>query len=176
MTPPDSLGRLRGALLRLLPARRRPPPDSAASSPTARLGRWGEDQAARFLEAKGFRILGRRVRFGRDELDLVARCGEGRRAQLVFIEVKTRRSPDYGGPLAALDRRKRHALCRAAAHYMRRLPPPPPPFRFDAVEVLGTPDAPAAPTLRHLENAFPMEARYVTPWLAGRARPPLRHA
>ncbi len=178
MQPTDNPASLRAALKRLFGARRGlPPNDAGADAPSsARLGRWGEEQAAWFLEARGFRILGRRVRFGRDELDLVARLGEGRRAQIVFVEVKTRRSPEFGGPLAALNRRKRHALCRAAARYLRRLPPPPPPFRFDAVEVIGTPDTPGAPALRHFENAFPMEARYVTPWLAGRTRLPHRHA
>jgi putative endonuclease len=134
----------------------------------ASLGLWGEQVAADFLKAHGFRIVGRRVRVGRhDELDLIAVPSGGRVPQLVFVEVKTRRSPDFGGPIAAVNRRKRHALCRAAAHYLRRLPSPGSPFRFDVVEVIGLSDG-RPPVIRHTENAFPMEARYVTPWLSGR--------
>lgn len=139
----------------------------AATDERAKLGLWGEDVAAEHLRARGYRIVGRRVRIGRDELDLVAVPTRDRVPQLVFVEVKTRRSPDFGGPIAAIDRRKRHALCRAAARYLRRLRRPGSPFRFDAVEVIGDPGA-GEPIIRHTPNAFPMEARYVTPWLPRR--------
>ena len=57
-----------------------------------RLGRWGEDLSAAFLEEKGCRIVDRnwKCRFG--ELDLVAE-GEG---YLCFVEVKLRRSNRFG--------------------------------------------------------------------------------
>jgi len=120
-------------------------------------GLWGEAQAAAHLEQQGYRLLGRRVRLGvRDELDLIARDRES----LVFVEVKTRGSEAFGRPRAAVDRRKRHALCRAAIRYLRRLRPPPPYFRFDVVEVIGRPFGPP-PLIRHIENAFPLERRYV---------------
>lgn len=163
--------RLRGVLP--WPSRRvsdEPPvEDPDRTDDRAQLGLWGERVAADFLKAKRYRIVGCRVRVGRDELDLIAVPLEDRVPQLVFVEVKTRRSPDFGGPIAALNRRKRHALCRAAARYLRRLPPPGSPFRFDAVEVIGAPKC-GTPVIRHTENAFPMEARYVTPWLSGRHR------
>jgi len=141
--------------------------DARATDARAKLGLWGEDVAAEHLRVRGYRIVGRRVRIGRDELDLVAVPTRDRVPQLVFVEVKTRRSPDFGGPIAAIDRRKRHALCRAAARYLRRLRRPGNPFRFDAVEVIGDPDA-GEPIVRHTPNAFPMEPRYVTPWLPRR--------
>lgn len=164
------LRRVRGGLRRA--ARRgKPAPaddtDARATDERAKLGLWGEDVAAEHLRARGYRIVGRRVRIGRDELDLVAVPTRDRVPQLVFVEVKTRRSPDFGGPIAAIDRRKRHALCRAAARYLRRLRRPGSPFRFDAVEVIGDPGA-GEPIIRHTPNAFPMEARYVTPWLPRR--------
>ncbi len=121
-------------------------------------GLWGEAQAASYLQKQGLRVLGRRVRLdARDEIDLLVRDGQS----LVFVEVKTRRNEDFGRPLRAVDRRKRHALCRAALRYMRRLAEPPPAFRFDVVEVIGRPLFPA-PKIRHIENAFPLERRYYT--------------
>ncbi len=131
----------------------------------ASLGQWGEDIAAVRLEELGYRIVGRRVRLRRDEIDLIAVPTSDRVPQIVFVEVKTRSSDDFGGPIAAVDRRKRHALCRAAARYLRLLPDGPRPFRFDIVEVIGRPESSHPPTVRHTTNAFPMERRYVVDWL-----------
>lgn len=123
-------------------------------------GRWGEEQAARYLRAKGWKVLARRLRVGRrDELDLVARADR----VLVFVEVKTRRSEEYGRPGAAVGAAKRRNLARAARQYLRRVSEKPEYFRFDVVEVIGRPDGPA-PTIRHIEQAFTMSARYRWPW------------
>lgn len=126
---------------------------------TAVVGEWGEERAARYLMANGFTILGRRVRPNRhDEIDIVARTGE----TLVFVEVKTRRREDFGRPAAAVDADKRHALNRAAAAYLRKAKYPNLFYRFDVVEVLGEPEE-GAPLIRHLDNAFPFEARFKFP-------------
>lgn len=122
-------------------------------------GLWGEEQAAVFLEAKGYKILSRRFRVtARDEVDLIARQGE----ILVFIEVKTRKSEAFGRPVAAVDRRKRHCLSRAAVRYLQRLGKPV-NFRFDVVEVVGASGCPD-PEIRHIESAFLLDRCYVLPW------------
>lgn len=122
-------------------------------------GLWGEREAERFLASKGFRILSRRYRVSaRDELDLVARCGD----ILVFVEVKTRQSESFGRPVAAVDKRKRHVLSRAAVRYLQRLKMPV-TFRFDVVEVVGR-EGEGAPVVRHIENAFSLDRCYVLPW------------
>ena len=41
------------------------------------IGRWGEDIAADYLVAGGYAIVGRNLRFGRDEIDIVATRGSG---------------------------------------------------------------------------------------------------
>ena len=125
-----------------------------------RTGRWGERQAECYLRDKGFRVLGRRVRVGRrDELDLVARDADC----LVFVEVKTRGSEDFGRPVRAVDRKKRRNLSRAALRYMLKLRQKPPYFRFDVVEVVGERDE-KNPVVRHIKNAFPMSPPYRVPW------------
>lgn len=117
-------------------------------------GLWGEELAVLFLKQKKYRILGQRIRPNRrDELDIVAR----KENILVFIEVKTRASEQYGAPVAAVNRHKRHTLNRAAAAYMRRLGNPKVIFRFDVIEVVGSPGH--EPHIRHIENAFPFESR-----------------
>lgn len=124
-----------------------------------RTGVWGEAQAEHFLKAKGYRILGRRVSVSaRDELDLVARDGE----VLVFVEVKTRKSEEFGRPAEAVDRAKRHTVSRAAVRYLQRLKFPKICFRFDVVEVIGQ-DGDPDPVVRHIENAFTLDSRYTLP-------------
>jgi putative endonuclease len=123
-------------------------------------GAWGERQAEGLLRREGFRIVGRRVRFGgRDELDLVAR----KDGVLVFVEVKTRANEDFGRPAEAIDRGKRHSLSRAAVRYMTRLRRKPELFRFDVVEVVGRRGDGKA-EIRHIENAFNLESSYRLPW------------
>ena len=134
----------------------------AAATAAQRAGAWGERVAADFLHAKGYRILGRNVRFGsRCELDLVARSPAPE--ALVFIEVKTRRNEDYGRPASAVDRAKRRALGRAAVRYLRRVKAKPAHIRFDVVEVVGAPDGPP-PVVRHVESAFSLGPGYRLPW------------
>ena len=128
-----------------------PPPAAHAA------GRWGEDRAADLLVREGYRILGRRVRPDRrDEIDIVARKDQS----LVFVEVKTRRTEEFGRPLAAVHTAKRKALSRAAVRYLGQLGFPPLYYRFDTVEVVGAPGG-EAPVVRHIENAFPFDRRYM---------------
>ncbi len=124
-------------------------------------GEWGEGVAERMLCAKHYRILGRRVRVGRrDEIDIVARSP---RDVLVFVEVKTRADESYGRPIDAVNRRKRHALCRAAIAYLRQCRPAPRHIRFDVVEVVGV-DGDRQPVVRHIESAFTFPRSIQYPW------------
>jgi len=124
-------------------------------------GKWGETIAAKMLQHKGLKLLGQRVRMGtRDEIDLVMRDGE----QLVFVEVKTRSSEVFGRPLSAVDRKKRHTLSRGAIRYIKKLKHPRVCFRFDVVEVIGSPASGSPPPqIRHIPNAFSLDRRYMLP-------------
>lgn len=126
---------------------------------SAVVGAWGEERATAFLKANGYTVLGRNVRPDkRDEIDIVARIGE----TLVFVEVKTRRREEFGRPMMAVDKDKRHALNRAAAAYLRKAKFPDLYYRFDVIEVLGQPEE-GEPVIRHLADAFPFEARFKFP-------------
>ena len=70
-------------------------------------------------------------RHGRDELDLVILEGE----VLVFVEVKTRTAEQGGEGYRAVNRRKKTALRRAAAAWLRQVGGQC-HTRFDVVEVL----------------------------------------
>jgi len=134
---------------------------AAPRSAHLRAGEWGEELAARMLKQKKYRILGRRVRVGiRDELDLVCRSPDD---VLVFIEVKTRASEDFGRPFSAVDARKRKALARASWNYVKKIRPRPDYFRFDVVEVVGAPGQ-GTPEIRHIENAFSLLGKKRIGW------------
>lgn len=111
------------------------------------IGIFGENEAAEFLQKKGFEILHKNWRSGKDELDIVALKGE----LLVFVEVKTRTGTRFGQPWESVDNRKQQALIRAATDYIRQ-------FsidrnaRFDIVSIIASPDKEV--WIDHFENAF----------------------
>lgn len=78
------------------------------------LGAEGEKRAARYLEQRGYRIVGRNVRADRVEIDLIA----WRARILVFVEVKTRQSQRYGAAELAVDARKQARLVRGAQAWL----------------------------------------------------------
>jgi putative endonuclease len=102
-----------------------------AGTAAASRGRLGEEAAAQFLRERGWKIVARNWRHGRDELDLVAWEGE----VLVFIETRTRVAQALVRGYHSVTGRKKRALARAAKAYLRGLPSPPAHFRFDIVEV-----------------------------------------
>jgi putative endonuclease len=120
-------------------------------SPDLASGRRGEDLAHRFLQQRGFRVVARnyRARSGAGEIDLVAWDGDA----LAFVEVKARRTEEFGTPDRAVDQEKRLALLRAAREYARRTRVEWERVRFDIVNVVFS-DPPA---LSHIRDAFPPE-------------------
>lgn len=107
----------------------------------------GEAAAARYLEALGYQVIGRNVRFRAGELDLVARDGD----TLVFVEVKTRLSATAGTGEEAITPTKQRQLVRLAEMYIAGMGGPLPPCRFDVVVVTAGAEGWAC---RHLPNAF----------------------
>lgn len=112
------------------------------------LGKDAEVAAERFLRRKGYTILDRNVRFGRGELDIVARVGE----MLVFVEVKARSTDHYGGVFHAVTAHKERQLIHLAAQYLARHQCKQAACRFDVLLYDAT--APGAPVLEHIEHAF----------------------
>lgn len=112
------------------------------------LGAEGEAHAAAYLERRGYRILGRNVREGGVEIDIIARRGR----TLVFIEVKTRRGGRYGPPHEAVDARKRARIVRGALAWLRARGRTGDRIRFDVIAVERR--SPRDWTIQHLEAAF----------------------
>jgi putative endonuclease len=102
-------------------------------------GRRGEDLAHRFLRREGYTIVARNYRTGSGggEIDIVA----WDKSDLVFVEVKTRATDDFGTPDRAVDPDKRRYLERVARHYARQTGIDWGSARFDIVKVLVGPPA-----------------------------------
>lgn len=96
------------------------------------LGKDGEEQAARYLAEKGYRILHRNWRSGRHELDIIAMDG----AEYVFIEVKTRKDTAFGNPEEAVSDRKIRSIVTAADNYLRTCKIDN-PVRFDVISIIS---------------------------------------
>jgi putative endonuclease len=113
------------------------------------LGRRGEDIAHRYLRRRGYVIVARNymTRSGSGEVDIIAWDKE----TLVFVEVKTRSSVEFGTPDSAVDAEKQHKLMIAARDYARRANVNWDMTRFDIVSVVTS--TPIEITL--LRDAFP---------------------
>jgi putative endonuclease len=97
-----------------------------------RLGAWGEDEAARALEARGWRIVERNYRFGRREVDLIARRGD----LIAFVEVKTRAGTGYGHPEEAVTPLKQREIEAVAREFLARHRLVGVEVRFDVVGIV----------------------------------------
>ena len=116
------------------------------------LGNRAEELAARFLTARGYRVLHRNHQIRSGELDLVAQSSDG---TLCFVEVRARAELGFGRPGETVGRAKRARLVSAARHYLATEVRGEPPCRFDVIEVIG--DLAGSPQFEHIEDAFRLD-------------------
>jgi putative endonuclease len=111
-------------------------------------GRKGERIACRFLMRRGFDILARRYQGKSGELDIIAFEKE----TLVFVEVKTRSSRDFGEPWEFVDWQKQQILRRIAEQFIADHDLGNYSYRFDIVAVVIP--AGSRPAVELFRNAF----------------------
>ena len=104
-----------------------------------RLGSEGESIARGELEKLGYRIIERnyRTRFG--EIDIVADDG----GTVVFVEVKTKTSGDFGDPVEEVTPQKQRQIVSMGEFYATYCCPPNTPCRFDVVAIDCSMEPPA---------------------------------
>lgn len=100
---------------------------------TVEVGATSEDRAVDHLVRQGLSIVERNYRCKVGELDIVARD----HGVLVFVEVRSRRSAEYGSALEAVTWRKRQKVTRVAMHYLAWRRPRFEAARFDVVAITG---------------------------------------
>ncbi len=110
------------------------------------LGKNGEQEAVKYLEKKGLKIMKINWRFGKLEIDIIAMDKD----ELVIVEVKTRATDAFGEPEVFVDKKKQNRLIKAANAYILEVD-----FtgetRFDVISVL---EKNSQLMVKHIPNAF----------------------
>jgi len=91
----------------------------------------GEKLTRDFLKKRGYRILETNYRCPQGEIDIIARHKDF----LVFIEVRTKTSPDFGSPEESITSTKKERIKASAFHYQQSHENLPQLWRIDVVAV-----------------------------------------
>jgi putative endonuclease len=110
------------------------------------IGKWGEEQALAYLKAHNYAILATNWHFKNKEIDIIAKTGE----VIVFVEVKTRTTEEFGEPEEGVSSKKQSFLISAANHYIisKEIDAE---ARFDIISVMYLK---GKTTLKHIPEAF----------------------
>lgn len=109
-------------------------------------GKEGEDLAAKFLEKLGYIILEENYQYGHGEIDLIAEDN----GEIVFVEVKTRKSLEYGEPETAITKKKIAQIRKVASAYLIENNITEQTSRIDAVAILLQNER--DPIINHYQN------------------------
>ena len=112
-------------------------------------GRWGGEQAARYLRCRGYFILEMNYscRFG--EIDIIARRGRF----VVFAEVKTRKDAAFAQAREFVTRAKQERIMAAAMRWLSENETSLQP-RFDVIEVYAPFGPGGRAEIQHIQDAF----------------------
>ena len=113
------------------------------------VGKLGEKTAQKFLKKRGYRIreTGFRCRYG--EIDIIAQ----RKDWLVFVEVRTKISLDFGTPEESITQAKKEKLIASALTYTTTHQKLPPLWRIDVVAI-ELDEKGQTKRIEHIENAI----------------------
>lgn len=112
------------------------------------VGALGEKLAADYLKKRGYKIIERNFRCREGEIDIIAKQGE----YLVFVEVRTKKSSDFGTPEESITPIKSKRLVTLANIYLQNCSSLPQSWRIDVIAVELKPDGKLS-RLEHIENA-----------------------
>jgi len=109
-------------------------------------GRQGEDIAAAYFAERGYTIVERNWRCATGELDIIMTEED----TLVFVEVRTRKGPNFGSAEESVTITKQAKLIELAQTYLQEADVPHRAWRIDVAAIhLG----PGLPRVNHIENA-----------------------
>jgi len=120
------------------------------------VGRLGEKAARKFLKKRGYRIRETGFRCPHGEIDIVAR----QKDYLVFVEVRTKTSPDFGSPEESITQAKKKKLIASALTYNSTHQKLPPLWRIDFVAV-ELDDRGKAKRIDLIENAVEGDSHFI---------------
>ena len=102
-------------------------------SPRSRVGQSAEIVAAAELGKQGYSILASNYRCKQGEIDFIAKDGDS----IVFVEVRCRRTTNYGSPAESITSAKQEKIIATAQHYLNEQSMHDVNCRFDVVEVVS---------------------------------------
>ncbi len=106
-------------------------------------GDLGEEMACKYLQDNGYKILDRNIHYSRFcELDIIAK----QKNTLVFVEVKTRKTDNFGTPLEAITPKKYENIKKGILNYLSEHPCK--NYRIDVIGITLTPEL----KIEHLQN------------------------
>jgi putative endonuclease len=114
------------------------------------LGKKGEEIAVNFLKDEGFEIIEQNYRYGKGEIDIIAKDPSDN--YLAFVEVKTRQNLDYGEPEYAITKNKQRQIRKMAELYLYDKEIEELDCRFDVIAILL--EDIDKPSIKHYVNAF----------------------
>ncbi len=114
------------------------------------LGKKGEEIAVNFLKDEGFEIIEQNYRYGKGEIDIIAKDPSDN--YLAFVEVKTRQNLDYGEPEYAITKNKQRQIRKIAELYLYDKEIEELDCRFDVIAILL--EDINNPSIKHYVNAF----------------------
>lgn len=108
-------------------------------------GRIGEDIARQYLQKLGYKIIESNWHYSKNaEIDIIAED----KNTIVFIEVKTRTSLNYGHPFEAISQAKINKINSAILAYLSVNDRKYSSYRFDGIAIIGLKN----PTIEHIKN------------------------
>ncbi len=120
------------------------------SKATKQFGDEGEEIAVELLQEKGYEIIERNYRYGKGEIDIIAKDPETNFT--VFVEVKSRKNLEFGDPVYAVTKNKIKQIKRMAELYLYDKEIDEIDCRFDVITVLLR--GKQKPIIEHYVNAF----------------------
>lgn len=118
---------------------------------TREVGALGENIAVSHLKKSGYKILEKNFATHFGEIDIIAKD----KKIIAFIEVKLRRTAEFGTPAEAVDKRKQAKIIRAALSYIKLNKLTENIMRFDVIAIGPDPDS-----IELIKDAFESSNRY----------------
>ena len=95
------------------------------------LGDWGEQIAVDYLISNKIKVIGRNIRTSYGEIDILGQ----KDGVIIFFEVKTRRTEEFGNPEDAVNYKKREHMKNSALNFMQSNPDLEMDWRIDVIAI-----------------------------------------
>ena len=113
------------------------------------IGKYGEDLACKYLETKGYKIKERNFRTFLGEIDIISKY----KGDIIFVEVKTRRSDKFGCPEEAINYNKQRKIIKNALCYLAKYNLWENNYCFDVI-LVSISNHKEIKRIKHIRNAF----------------------